>query len=75
MSIQEFLDELGKWLCGEPAVVDGEIYKLTAYPALASGRKITKITRDNSYGVEPQENGVQDWLLPVTVQYKNDFKK
>lgn len=75
MSIQEFLDALGKWLCGEPAVIDGETYRLTTYPVLASGRKITKITRDNSYGVEPQENGVQDWLLPVAVQYKNEFEK
>lgn len=75
MSIQEFLDALGKWLCGEPAVIDGETYRLTTYPVLASGRKITKITRDNSYGVEPQENGVQDWLLPVTVEYKNEFER
>lgn len=73
MSIQEFLDALGKWLCGEPAVIDGEFYKLSVYPTLASGRKITKISRDNSYGVEPQENGVQDWLLPVTVEYENKF--
>ena len=74
MSIQEFLGSLGKWLCKEPAVIDGESYKLSTYPILASGRKITKITRDNSYGVEPQENGVQDWLLPVTVEYKNEFE-
>lgn len=73
MSIQDFLDALGKWLCREPAVIDGEFHKLSVYPTLASGRKITKISRDNSYGVEPQENGVQDWLLPVTVEYENKF--
>lgn len=75
MSIQEFLDAFGKWLCREPAVIDGETYKLSGYPKLSGSRQIKKITRDNSYGTEPQENGVQDWLLPVTVQYKNDFKK
>ena len=75
MSIQEFLDAFGKWLCREPAVIDGETYKLAGYPKLAGTRQIKKITRDNSYGTEPQENGVQDWLLPVTVQYTNDFKK
>ena len=75
MSIQEFLDAFGKWLCREPAVIDGETYKLSSYPKLAGTRQIRRITRDNSYGTEPQENGVQDWLLPVTVQYKNDFKK
>lgn len=75
MSIQEFLDAFGKWLCREPAVIDGEIHKLSGYPKLAGTRQIKKIIRDNSYGTEPQENGVQDWLLPVTVQYTNDFKK
>ena len=75
MSIQEFLDAFGKWLCREPAVIEDETYKLAGYPKLAGGRQIRKITRDNSYGTEPQENGVQDWLLPVTVQYRNDFEK
>lgn len=74
MSIQEFLDAFGKWLCKEPAVIDGETYKLSSYPNLAGGRRITRITRDNSYGTDPQESGVQDWLLPVTVRYTNDFK-
>ena len=72
MSIQEFLDAFGKWLCREPAVIDGETYKLSGYPKLSGTRQIKKITRDNSYGTEPQENGVQNWLLPVTVQYTND---
>ena len=74
MTIQEFLDAFGKWLCREPAVIDGETYKLAGYPKLAGTRQIKKITRDNSYGTEPQENGVQDWLLPVTVQYVNDIE-
>lgn len=74
MSIQEFLDAFGKWLCQEPAVIDEEVYKLSSYPKLAGTRQIKRITRDNSYGTEPQENGVQDWLLPVTVQYTNDFE-
>lgn len=74
MSIQEFLDAFGKWLCQEPAVIDEETYRLSSYPKLAGTRQIKKITRDNSYGTEPQESGVQDWLLPVTVQYTNDFE-
>ena len=74
MSIQEFLDAFGKWLCREPAVIDGETYKLDGYPKLAGTRQIKKITRDNSYGTEPQANGVQDWLLPVVVQYTNDIE-
>lgn len=74
MSIQEFLDAFGKWLCREPTVIEDETYKLDGYPKLAGTRQIKKITRDNSYGTEPQENGVQDWLLPVVVQYTNDIE-
>lgn len=74
MSIQEFLDAFGKWLCREPTVIEDETYKLDGYPKLAGTRQIKKITRDNSYGTEPQANGVQDWLLPVVVQYTNDIE-
>jgi len=71
--IQTFLDSLGKWICGEPAVVGDTEYRLLAFPELASGRKITKITRSNSYGTDPSEKGIQDWLMPVVVEYDNDF--
>lgn len=75
MSIQEFLDTFGKWLCREPVVIDGSEERLSNYPTLSQGRKITKVTRDNSYGLEPQESGVQDWILPVSIEYKYDFKR
>lgn len=75
MSIQEFLDTFGKWLCREPVVIDEREQRLSKYPILSQGRKITKVTRDNSYGLEPQENGVQDWLLPITVSYANEFER
>lgn len=74
MSIQEFLEMFGNWLCKEDVVIDGETYRLASYPELSGDRKITRITRDNSYGTEPQENGVQDWVLPVTVEYSNYIK-
>lgn len=74
LRIASFLDSIGKWLCGEKIVIDGQEYRLTSYPKLAQGRKIEDITRKLYYGTEPQENGVQDWLLPVTVQYTNDFE-
>lgn len=35
---------------------------------------IKRITRDNSYGLEPQESGVQDWLLPLSVRYENAYE-
>lgn len=75
IKIQTFLDSIGKWICGEPAEVDGELITLNEYPPLTQGRKIKRVTRNNSYGVEPDAKGVQDWLLPVTVEYTNEFDR
>ncbi len=74
MTAQKFLDTLGKWICREPVEMDGQVMHLKAFPQLSGNRVIKRITRDNSYGLEPQENGVQDWILPVSVQYTNEFE-
>lgn len=68
-----FLDTLGKWLCKEPVEINGVSLRLTEYPALSDGRKIARITRNNSYGTVPNENKSQDWVLPVSVQYTYEF--
>lgn len=73
LQVQSFFDTLGKWICKEPVEIGGEMIKLSNYPPLSDGRKITRVTRSNSYGLEPNEGGVQDWLMPVTVQYTNEF--
>lgn len=75
LSVQRFLDNLGKWICREPVAVDGIETRLSAFPELSRGRVIKRITRDNSYGTEPQANGVQDWLLPITVKYEYEWEK
>lgn len=75
MTAQAFLDSIGKWLCKEPVSIDGINHKLTAYPKLSEGRIIKKITRNNSYGLEPNQDSVQDWVLPVTVEYENEFDR
>lgn len=74
LSVQKFLDNLGKWICRESVVIDGSEQRLQAFPELSQGRVIKRITRDNSYGLEPQESGVQDWLLPLTVRYENTYE-
>lgn len=73
VNIQTFLDSIGKWICKEPCMIGNTEYVLSSYPTLANGREIKKVTRNNSYAVEPDEKGVQDWLLPVTVEYTNEF--
>ena len=73
LQVQSFFDAIGKWICKEPVMINQEMMHLAEYPELSDGRKITRVTRSNSYGLEPNEDGVQDWLMPVTVQYTNEF--
>ena len=73
ISVQSFLDNLGEWLSKETIQLNGLDYNLEEYPELTGNRKISKITRMNSYGLEPNADGVQDWLLPVTVQYTKEY--
>lgn len=75
LDAQRFLDNMGKWLCKELVTVDNVAHQLKSYPSLSGDRHITRITVMNSYGIEPSEDGTQDWLLPVTVQYKKEFDR
>ena len=75
LSVQKFLDSLGKWICQEPVTINGAETRLSSFPELSQGRTVKRITRDNSYGTQPQENGVQDWLLPITVKYEYEWER
>lgn len=72
---QDFLDTLGRWLCRESVEINGVLAPFPGYPKLSRGRKITNITRENSYGQDPRDDGVQDWVLPVTIEYTNKFMR
>lgn len=73
MNVSAFLDTLGKWLCKEPVEIGGDFYRLSSYPAISDGRRITRITRNNAYGTVPNKNKSQDWILPVSVQYTYEY--
>lgn len=73
MNVNEFLDTLGAWICKEPITIDDTSYHLTEYPKLTGGRKITTVTRFNSYALEPNQNNTQDWVIPITVNYTHEF--
>lgn len=73
MNVNEFLDTLGAWICKEPISIDDISYRLTEYPKLTGGRKITTVTRFNSYALEPNQNNTQDWVIPITVNYTHEF--
>lgn len=73
--VQSFLDKIGRWISGEKVIIDDQKYKLQSYPELTDGRIIKKITRMNSYGIEPEKDGTQDWLLPCTVEYEHIYHR
>ena len=72
--IKEFLDSVGKWLERQTVVIDGEKHKLTSYPTLTEERKIEEITRITpSYLDKTYENNVQDWVISMSLKYRNVF--
>lgn len=89
--IKEFLDALGKWLELQPIVLNGTVYKLNQYPSLNGvpngsdeapetvspvKRTIKSIARTNAAHLSAAyQDGVEDWLIAVTLQYENDFIK
>lgn len=73
MGISQFLDTLGAWICREPVTIDGVHHQLTKYPTLTGDRRITGVTRFNSYALEPNQNKTQDWVIPITVNYIHEF--
>lgn len=69
---QQFLDTFGRWLCREPNIYERGTSPVE-YPELTDGRKITRLTRSLITATDPKEDGTQDWMLPVTVQYTNEL--
>lgn len=73
--IKEFLDNVGKWLERQTIVVDGEKHKLASYPTLTEERKIEEITRVTpSYMDKAYENNIQDWVISMSLKYRNIFR-
>lgn len=77
LRIKEFLDTFGKWLEKQPITISGNTYRLEAYPDLTSDNRIIKsISRTNPAHLNGVYNdGVEDWLISVTLRYENEFNK
>lgn len=75
--IKEFLDALGKWLEQQPVTIGKKTVQLSEYPELSSGnRKIKSISRTSPAHLSSAYNdGVEDWLISVTLRYENEFDK
>ena len=73
--IKEFLDSVGKWMERQTIVIDGEKHKLESYPVLTEERKIEEITRITpSYLDKAYDNNVQDWVISMSLKYRNIFR-
>lgn len=77
MKIKELLDGIGRWLEQQPVTVNGVDYRLTDYPALSSGsREIKSINRTNPGHLNAAyQDGIEDWLISLTLRYENEFDK
>lgn len=74
LNINDFLDTLGAWVCREPVQIDGVSHRLSSYPKMSGNRRITDVVRFNSYALAPNQNGTQDWVIPITVNYIHEFE-
>lgn len=76
VSIKEFLEYIGCWLERKPIKVNGEIKLLTKYPELTDGREIISISRQSTaYLDNTSESNIEDWVIYITLKYKNEFTK
>lgn len=74
--VKELLDNIGKWLERQPVRANGEVCQLPKYPALPGGMKIKSITRLGAGRIEAAfQDGVEDWSIPITLQYENKFER
>ena len=75
MRIKEVLDTLGRWLERQPVTLGGKTYQLSTYPALTSGNRIIKTINRTSpaYLHSPYQDGVEDWLITLRLDYTNEF--
>lgn len=71
--IKDFLDNVGRYLEGQPIVIDGTTYTMTK-PILSEPMKFEKIERTtNSYMLEPNNDNLEDWVINIQLHYKNKF--
>lgn len=74
--MKELLDALGRWLEMQPITASGKTHQLTSYPTLEQGRVIKYIKRTNpAHFNAAYQDGVEDWLIALTLKYDSEFDK
>lgn len=68
---EQTLSNIAKWLCGKEITLDNQQYRLSEYPVLTDGRKITEIEqRQTVYPVGKLEDGSVDYQVHLMIEYK-----
>lgn len=76
LNVKEWLDNLGRWLEGQPITVNEETHRLEKYPELSEGRRFTQIQRSSVASLNSiNDNNTEDWAIAITAQYTNDFTR
>lgn len=77
MQIKEFLDTIGRWLEQQPVVIGNSTRRLTAYPEMATPERVFKSIRRSGPGHldVTYENGVEDWIIQMSLRYEFTFQK
>lgn len=71
--IKDFLDNLGRYLEGQPITIGEQTYVMDK-PVLDEPMEFIKLERTtNSYMLEPNEDNMEDWVINVQLHYKNKF--
>lgn len=75
-AIKEWLDDLGRWLEGQPISIEGTTYTLMRYPTLTGSRKFLSISRQTpGYLDSVNENHIENWAIHLSARYQNEFTR
>lgn len=73
VDVKEWLDDLGRWLEGQPITVGGTTYVIT-YPTLDANRRFTRIQRSSPASLNGiNDNNSEDWAISIIARYTNEF--
>lgn len=73
VDVKEWLDDLGRWLEGQPIVVDGVTFVITL-PTLDANRRFISIRRSAPSALNAiNDNQTEDWAISIIARYSNEF--
>lgn len=73
VDVKEWLDDLGRWMEGQPIVVDGVTYVITL-PTLDANRRFISIRRSAPSALNAiNDNQTEDWAISIIARYSNEF--